>query len=76
MVILNRDAYCDYCGAYLPDKDDFVEFRRYCYCDIDCWEKYLVKNSIRYPYGVLFNDEMYNSFDHLYIECYDETIQR
>ena len=71
-----RHECCDYCGAVFEKGQDKIEFRHYYYCNIDCWEKYLVKNSIRYPYGVLFGDEMYNSFDHLYIECYDETIQR
>lgn len=71
-----RHECCDCCGAVFEKGQDRIEFRHYYYCDVDCWERYLVKNSLQYPYGVLFDGEIYKSFNHLYIECYDETIQR
>lgn len=73
MIIKNGlydDYYCNTCGALL--EDDKISFRNNYFCDLDCYERFLLKNSIKLPYGVSFDDELYNSFKHLYYTCLKE----
>lgn len=77
MIIKNGnygEYYCDKCGVYLNDKDSYIKFRNLYFDDIDCFEKYLLKNSITYEDYIEFDEEEYKTFQHLYVECYDELI--
>ena len=56
-------TYCRRCGCLL---EDYLLVDDDKFCSHDCMYNYIKANTIRYPYGVLYEDEMYNSMDILY----------
>lgn len=53
-------TYCSRCGVLL---EDFIESQGERFCCEECMENYVRAHSIRYPYGVLYGDEIYNTME-------------
>lgn len=64
----NDYVYCTKCGAVL--KQDYIKLGKMKFCDEDCLEHFIESTSIVYPYGVYWDDEMYQSMDILMDKVY------